>query len=137
MTIPRYALSYGLAAALAAAMIVPTSAAPVLSNTAAVKAAASDTVTEVRWRGGPAIAAGIGAGIALGALAASQPRYPYYGPTYYSEPYYGPTYGSYEPYYEPAPVYGYGYGYGYNYHPYPGQTRYYQGRADTATQGVW
>lgn len=132
MTTPRYALSYGLAVALAVSVVAPTSAAPVLSNTAAVKSAVSDTVTEVRWRRGPAIAAGVGAAIALGALAASQPRYPYYGATYYGSPYYAPTYGSYEPYYEPAPVYGYGYNY-----PYPGQTRYFQGRADTATQNMW
>jgi hypothetical protein len=137
MTTSRYALSFGLAAALAAVAIAPASAAPVLSNTVAVKSAASDSVTDVRWRRGGAVAAGIGAGIALGAIAASQPRYydPYYGSYGYGPTYVAPAptyYGGYhEPYYAPAPAYGYGY-YGY-----PESNRYYRGRADTNAAGNW
>jgi len=128
--ITKHALSLGLAAAFLAAASVPSSAAPVLSNTAAVKTASSDGVTEVRWRGGGAVAAGIGAGIALGAIAASRPYGYGYGYGY------GPSYGDggyYEPYYEPAPVYGYGYPYGY----YPQSHRYYNGRYDTNAVGNW
>jgi hypothetical protein len=80
----------------------PAAAAPVLSNTVATKDAATDLVSEVRWRGrrwGGGFAAGVIAGMALGAIASSSYSYGY-----------GPGYG-----YGYAP-YGYGYGPGYGYY---------------------
>ena len=75
----------------------PANAAPVFMNVAGMKAHAADSPMDVRWRGrGGAVAAGIIAGLALGALAASPHIYGY-----------GPPYG-YAPYYAP---YGYGPGY--------------------------
>ncbi len=87
------------------AMQTPALAAPVLSNTAALKAAASSDLVEVRWRGrGGAVAAGVAAGLLLGAIAGASSAYYgpppyYYGPGYYAPPY-GPVYAA------PAPVYG-------------------------------
>jgi len=123
MTISKYALTVG-AGLLALSFAVPVSAAPVLSNTAAVKSATDAQVTEVRWRPGAAVAVGVGAGLLAGAaIASSQPRY-------YSDPYYGPGYapGYYaQPeYYAPPPSYGY-YNEGYQYQ----SNRYYNGRRDT------
>jgi hypothetical protein len=127
MSIFKQALGAGVAGALVVSTLAPVMAAPVLSNTAAVRSAVSDQVTEVRWRAGPAIAAGAIAGIALGALA-SQPRY--YGPGYYYAPpayyapapryYYGPPPVAYDPYYYDYP------------HP---RTQYYNGRVDTNGAG--
>jgi hypothetical protein len=130
MTISKNALGIGVAGLLALSAVVPASAAPVLSNTAAVKQAADAQVTEVRWRPGAAVAVGVGAGLLAGAaIASSQPRYysdPYYAPGYAPAPTY---YGAPEvEYYEPAPTY-----YG---NPYRSQ-RYYNGRADTNSSGNW
>jgi len=99
-------LAVGTAAILAIAAVAPASAAPVLSNTEAVKDAAGSPAIDVRWGWGGwgwggAVAAGVIGGLALGALASA----PYsYG--------YGPYYG-----YGYAPAYGYGYGYNYGYSP--------------------
>jgi hypothetical protein len=56
----------GIAGAMVGA--TPTSAAPVLSSTTAVKAAVADNVVDVRWRRGSGIAAGIAAGALAGAV---------------------------------------------------------------------
>lgn len=94
-----------LSLAGALALVTPAMAAPVLSSTTGVKAAVSDHVTDVRWRGGGAVAAGVAAGVIAGAAigAATAPGY-YYGPGYgayaydapvvYGGTYYGPAYGS-------------------------------------------
>jgi hypothetical protein len=99
----KAALCAGTAAVLAVSGLASATAAPVLSNNAALKALATDHVTDVRWRGGfgNAVAAGVIAGLALRALSSA----PYsYG--------YGSGYG-YAPY-GPSP-YGY-----YGYAPYSG-----------------
>jgi hypothetical protein len=59
-------LALGIAGAMVGA--TPSSAAPVLSNTTAVKAAVADNVVDVRWRRGSGIAAGIAAGALAGAV---------------------------------------------------------------------
>jgi hypothetical protein len=113
------------ATVLAITAVAPATAAPVLSNTAAVKGAAESQVIDVRWGWGGWLAAGIIGGIALGALSSpyaygygypaygyAYPAYPYpYGYTTYAPAYYGYGY---------APAY---YGYGYAYAP-----RYYRAR---------
>jgi hypothetical protein len=117
-TLIKYALSVGTAGALVLSAAATGAAAPVLSNTAVVKAASADHATDVRWRGGwggwrgggwrggGALAAGIIGGLALGAIASA----PYsYG--------YGPGYG-YAPY-------GYGYSYAPTYYGYYGAPAYY------------
>jgi hypothetical protein len=98
----KQAVAMAVAGTIAIAAATPVMAAPTLSGTANIKAAATDTIN-VRSRGhhgwgiGAAVAAGvIGAGVAA---AASRP---YYDPYYDYD--YGPVY-SYEPNYAPAPVY--------------------------------
>lgn len=86
-------VALGLVGALAMAGASPTWAAPVPSNTAAVKAAVSTPTTEVRFRHrgfGPGVAfGGLALGLAGAALAAPYyyappPSYGYaYGPDYY------------------------------------------------------
>lgn len=99
------------ATALAITAIAPATAAPVLSNTAAVKSAADNAVVDVRWGWGGWLAAGVIGGIALGAL--TSPYYAYgYAPAY-SYPY----------------RYGYGYGYGSGYAGYYGYSPYTYGYA--------
>jgi hypothetical protein len=98
-------LAAGVAGMLVASAVVPATAAPVLSNTALVKSAGEGYVTDVRWRGGGAVAAGVLGGLALGALA-SGAYYgrPYYPPPYYAPPYYGPPPAAYYvPEYDVAP----------------------------------
>jgi hypothetical protein len=130
MTISRNILGIGFAGLLALSAVVPVSAAPLLSNTAAVKSAADAQITQVRWRNSGAIAAGVGVGLLAGAAIASSQR-PYYSDPYYA-PGYAPGYYAAEPeYYAPAPAYGY---YGRN--PYS-SPRYYNGRADTNAVGNW
>jgi hypothetical protein len=99
-------LALGLAGALSLAA-VPGFAGPLMSGSAAIKNAAPDHVTDVRWRGrgpGPGLAFGLAAGALIGAAVAAQP----YGPGYYAEgPYDGPVYAEpqeYGPVYS-APVY--------------------------------
>src|SRR5947209_19685348 len=79
-------VGFGLSGILTLAAVLPAGAAPVMTSTAQVGTVATDQVTQVRWRGGAAVAAGVGAGIALGALAASQPHYYGYGGYYDYEP---------------------------------------------------
>ena len=107
-------LALALSATMAFAGATPSFAAPVFTNAAGMKAASSDLVQDVRYRGR---GVGVGAGLAAGALvgagiaAATAPRY--YGPGYYG---YGPTYGAYayeSPGYVYAPAYGSSYAYPY------------------------
>ena len=132
MSISKHVLGVGVAGLLALSAALPASAAPVLSNTAAVKQASEAQTTPVRWRGGGAVAAGVGVGLLAGAAIASSNR------GYYADPYYAPGYapaygqGYYAPepeYYAPAPSYGY-----YSGNPYR-SPRYYNGRADTNAVG--
>ena len=133
MNISRNVLGIGVAGLLALSAVVPASAAPVLSNTAAVKSAADAQTTQVRWRPGAGVAIGVGAGLLAGAAIASSQR------PYYSDPYYapGPTYyGPAETYYEPAPTYEVAPSYGYYGSPYRSH-RYYNGRSDTNATNNW
>jgi len=100
MRMIKHAASLAIAGALLAGAMGQSSAAPVLSGSAALKSATPDAVVQVRWgrgsgwRGGFLAGAVIG-GLAFGALAASPydayPAYgPYgYGPYPYADPYYG------------------------------------------------
>lgn len=103
--ITKRAAALGVASALAFAAAVPAWAGPIPTGTAAVKAAASDQLTDVRWRGrggrgiGPGLAFGLAAGALVGAAVAAQPYG--YGPGYDPGYYYG----------EPGPVYAQPYGY--------------------------
>ena len=108
-------VALGLAGAITV-VSTPSTALPVLTNTAAVKTAAGDEITPVRWGWGWGAGALIG-GIALGA-ALARPSYAYYGyPGYYGYGY--PSYG----------YYGYPYAYGsyYGGYPYWGVRRAYWG----------
>jgi hypothetical protein len=103
----KNAMALGATGALAVAIATasPSWAAPVLSNTAAVRTAASNQVTEVRYYGRGHYGRGYGRG--------------FYGPGYYGGGYgrgfygggYGYPYGGYAyPYYPYANPYGYGWG---------------------------
>lgn len=106
----KRAIVASLAGLLAISVVAPASAAPVTTQTAAVRAAAPDHTMDVRWRGrgiGPGLAFGLAAGALVGAAVAAQP---YYGPGYYyAEPGYAPGYVYDAPVYAvPAPSYRYG-----------------------------
>jgi hypothetical protein len=126
MHITNHIMGFGVAAVLGLCATAPVSAAPVLSNTAVLKSAADNTITEVRYvRRGfaraatrAAVATGVGLAVA-GAAASYAYGYPSgYGYQSYSYGY--PSSYSYAPYgtgnYGYAPNYGYsgygGYGYG-------------------------
>src|SRR5262245_47870743 len=125
-TATKHTIILGTAGVLALCAIPPTSAAPVLSNTAAVKSAADSWVSDVRWRryggwGRGAVAAGVIGGLALGAAAAARSSYYGYGYPSYGYGYTYPSYGygySYAPY--SSGYYGYGGYSGYGYGPYYG-----------------
>ena len=121
MNIRNRAILLGLAGAMAFG--TAASAGPLPTGTAAVKAAASDHVTDVRWRGrsaGPGIAFGLAAGALFGAAVAARPYYYepdyYYGGPVYGGPVYGgPVYAepyAYEPVYPAPRYYRHGYRYG-------------------------
>lgn len=98
-TLIRCILVLASASALASSATAPVAAAPLLSNTAAVKAAADAAVTNVRW----------------------YYRYPSYGYGYVYSPYYSYGYGPYVYGYSYSPYYSYGYApysYGYNSYAY-------------------
>ncbi len=84
-----------LASAVAAGSVHPVAAAPVLTNTAAVKAALPSTLVDARNGHGGAFVGGLVLGGFLGAAMARPYYYPYYG--YYGHPY-GYYYG-YRSYY--------------------------------------
>ena len=125
-TLTKYAICIGYAAALVLAANAPASAAPILSNTAALKTAADNGVTDVRWvarRGWARAAVATGVGLAVAGAAASYAygnpyRYGYqsysYGyPSSYGYAPYGTGYYGYAPY-----SYNYGYsGYSSGYTP--------------------
>ncbi len=101
----KYAIA--LAGALAIGAAGTATAAPVVSSTAAVKAATPDSVSDVRWRGGPGPFFG---GLALGLAGAAVVGAPYWGYPYGYYPYrYGYAYD-----YDDYP-----YTYGYAAYPYP------------------
>jgi hypothetical protein len=109
----------GLAAAMTLSVAMPAAAAPVLTNTTALKAAVPDDATQVRWRGRgwrghgwrghawvPGAAAGLAAGALIGGAIAASPYYAY-------DPYY--SYGAYP--YAGATTFGaFPYGGAYSYH---------------------
>jgi hypothetical protein len=110
LTMKRLAHAAALVGAIALGSAYSSSAAPVLSNTAAVKDAAPGDVIDVR-NGGAFFG-----GLVVGGLIGSAIARPYY----YPYPYYG-YYGY------PYPYYGYPYGYYpryYGYYPYRYYPRY-------------
>jgi hypothetical protein len=113
------ALALGVAGMVLAAS-QPAAAAPVASNTAALKAAAPDSSIDVRYRRyhrswvGPAIA-GTALGIIGAGIATAAPRYYYYDEPYYD--YYAPR----AFYADPYPPYAYSWGYD----PYYGRERFW------------
>ena len=131
MHITNHAIGFGVATMLGLCAVAPVSAAPVLSNTAALKSAADNTITEVRWgvrrRGVARAAVATGVGLAVAGAARSYAYgYPYsygyqsYGYGYPSSYGYAPYSTSYAPY-----SYNYGYsGYSYNYGYTPGYYGY-------------
>ena len=128
LSLKSRAMAVVVAGATAIAGAFPASAAPVLTNTAAVKQALPGDVQNVRWRGGGAFFGGLIAGGLIGAAFA---RPYYYGyPAYYGYGYgygygYAPyAYGYAYPYYSDGYAYPYSYGYGY---PYGGYYRGYYG----------
>jgi hypothetical protein len=105
-------IALGLAGALSIGAAAPSFAGPLMSSGAAVRTAAPDHLTDVRWRGrgiGPGLAFGLAAGALVGAAVASRP----YGPDYYYEG--APAYGAYE-----GPVYAEPYAYEQPVYPAPG-----------------
>jgi hypothetical protein len=126
-TVTKYAICIGYAAMLVLAANAPASAAPVLSNSAALKSAADNAVTDVRWvarRGWARAAVATGVGLAVAGAAASYAYGNPYGYGYQSYSYGYPSGYGYAPYgtgyYGYAPSsYNYGYsGYGnYGYTP--------------------
>jgi hypothetical protein len=135
MHVTNYSIGFGVITVVGLCFVAPMSAAPVLTNTAALKVAADNPITEVRYigRGWARRAVGVGAGLAVAGAVASAAAasygygYPYgygsygygYPSSYGYAPYGSGSYG-YSPY-----SYNYGYGgYGYNYGYTPG---YYGG----------
>jgi hypothetical protein len=128
MYITNYSIGFGVATVVGFCFLAPVSAAPALTNTAALKAAAAanNTITEVRYirRGWARAAVATGVGLAVaGAVAGAATSYAYGYPYGYGYPSYGYGYPSsygYAPYttasYGAPYGYNYGYGgYGYNY----------------------
>lgn len=126
MRIWKTTIACALAGAVLAGQVEQAGAAPLPTHVATMKAAASNDVTQVHWRGGWGWGlGGFAAGAIIGSAIAGAP-YGYYGGPYYPYGYgygyapayygYGPGYYGYRRYYRPyRPYYGY-------YRPYP---RYY------------
>ena len=126
MHITNYSIGFGVATVVGLCCVAPVGAAPVLTNTAALKAAADNPITEVRYirRGWARAAVATGVGLAVAGAVARTASYAYgypYGYGYQSYGYGYPSSYGYAPYstgsYGYAP-YGYNYGYGgngYNY----------------------
>ena len=95
MHISNHAFGFGVATVLGLCAAAPVSAAPVLSNTAALKSTADNSVTEVRWgirRGVARAAVATGVGLAVAGAARSYAYGSGYGYPYnygYSPGYYG------------------------------------------------
>ncbi len=110
----RRVFSACVAGTLMISAAAPSWAAPVLSNSAAVKSAVAGDVVDVHWRGRGAVWGGVAAGLALGAIAGAAAARPYYydpGYAYYGypAPYYAPSYDYVpEAYVAPAPRRAYG-----------------------------
>jgi hypothetical protein len=123
MHITNHAIGFGVATVLGLCAVAPASAALVLSNTAALKSAADNSVTEVRYgirRGVARAAVATGVGLAVAGAARSYP-YGYGYPNSYGYQSYNYGYPSsygytgYSTSYAPS-SYNYGYGvYSYNY----------------------
>ena len=123
MHITNRAISFGVATMLGLCAVAPVSASPMLSNAAALKSAADNTVTEVRYgirRGVARAAVATGVGLAVAGAARSYP-YGYGYPNSYGYQSYNYGYPSsygytgYSTSYAPS-SYNYGYGvYSYNY----------------------
>ena len=110
MHITKYSIGFGLSTVVGLSFVAAVSAAPALTNTAALKAAVDNPLTEVRYigRGWARRAVAVGAGLAVpGAVARTVASYAYGYPSY--------GYG--------YPSYGYGYPSGYGYAAY--NTGYY------------
>jgi hypothetical protein len=124
MHITNYSIGLGVATVVGICFVAPVSAAPALTNTAVLKAAADNPITEVRYirRGWARAAVATGVGLAVaGAVAGAAASYGYpYGYGYPSYGYGYPSSYGYAPYstgsYGYGPYsYNYGYGgYGYN-----------------------
>ena len=99
-------LAVATAGALAVTAVTPSLAAPVMSNTTAVKSAVNGDVIDVRWRG-RGVGLGIAAGVAGAAIAGAAAANSYYGPGYYAPGYYDGYYATAPGYY--APDYSYSY----------------------------
>ena len=123
-------MAIGFASALALGVASPAVAAPVMSSTHAVKAAAPDHVIDIQRRRGRGIGPGLAAGAIIGATAgiiAGAAAAPYYAAPY-DGPHYGPHYGpTYAPGYYEAPVATYEYGPGPTYYAPQYAPRYYGG----------
>ena len=105
MHITNYSIGFCVATVVGLCFVASASAAPVITNTAALKAAADNPITEVRYigRGWARRAVAVGAGLAVaGAVARTAASYAYGYPSY--------GYG--------YPSYGYGYPSGYGYAAY-------------------
>src|SRR6516225_5445395 len=110
MYITNYSIGFGVATVVGFCFLAPVSAAPALTNTAALKAAAAanNTITEVRYirRGWARAAVATGVGLAVaGTVAGAAGSYAYGSPYGYGYPSYGYGY----------PSYGYGYPSSYGY----------------------
>ncbi len=112
---PKRALAPVLAGAIAISTVLPAAAGPI--PTAGLGAIAPQQTSDVRWRHhGGAVAGGIFAGLALGAIAAAaarphyyyDPGYAYYGDAYPPPVVYAPPAYDYGPpaVYAPADPYG-------------------------------
>jgi hypothetical protein len=112
MHITNYSIGIVAATVLGICVVAPVNASPVLTNTAALKSATDNTITEVRYirRGWARAAVATGVGLAVaGAVASYAYGYPYsYGYPSYS---YGYSSG-----YAPYGYNNYGYS-GYSYSP--------------------
>jgi len=125
MHIINYSIGFGTAAVLGFCVVATVDAAPVLTNTAALKSATDNTITEVRYirRGWARAAVATGVGLAVAGAAASYAYgYPY-GYGYQSYNYGYPSSYGYAPYstgyaYNGYPSYGYNYGYTPGYYGY-------------------
>jgi hypothetical protein len=119
MPITNHIMGLGVAAVLGLCATAPVSAAPVLSNTAVLKSAANNTITEVRYvrrgwgRAATRAAVATGVGLAVAGAATSYAYGSPYGYGYQSYSYGYPSNYGYAPYstsYSGYAPYSYNYG---------------------------